>query len=66
MTNCECLDGCPFFNDKMSDASGLGAIFKKKCCLGDNAQCARYLISNSRTSPVCRRTSTRTCMIGPS
>lgn len=33
-----------FFNDKMSDESGLGAIYKKKYCLGDNSKCARYII----------------------
>lgn len=44
MAECECLAGCPFFNDKMKDTEGIGAIFKKKYCLGDNSQCARYIV----------------------
>lgn len=44
MANCECLAGCPFFNDKMPDTEGLGAMIKKKYCQGDNSNCARYMI----------------------
>ncbi len=44
MANCECLAGCPFFNDKMPDTEGLGAMIKKKYCLGDNSNCARYMV----------------------
>ncbi len=48
MANCECLLGCPFFNDKMSDSAGIGAIYKKKYCQGDSAQCARYMVFKVR------------------
>ncbi len=44
MADCVCLQGCPFFNDKMPDNSGMGAIFKKKYCQGDYDKCARYMI----------------------
>ena len=44
MANCECLAGCPFFNDKMPDTEGLGAMIKKKYCQGDNSNSARYMI----------------------
>jgi len=44
MADCQCLTGCPFFNDKMPDTSGLGAIYKKKYCQGDPAKCARYMV----------------------
>ncbi len=44
MAQCECLDGCPFFNDRMPDTEGIGAMYKQKYCLGDNSQCARYVI----------------------
>ena len=44
MANCECLEGCPFFNDKMKGGSGVGKIFKKTYCLGDNTQCARHIV----------------------
>jgi hypothetical protein len=45
MADCELLKGCLFFNDKMPEASGMGAIYKKKYCLGDNAECARFMIA---------------------
>jgi hypothetical protein len=44
VAECECMAGCPFFNDKMSDNAGLGAIYKHKYCLGDNTNCARYQV----------------------
>ncbi|NCD32929.1 MAG: hypothetical protein EOL87_05850 [Spartobacteria bacterium] len=42
MSTCECLQSCPFFNDRMKQDEGLGAIMKKKYCLGDHTACARY------------------------
>ncbi len=44
MAQCECVAKCPFFNDKMKDSEGLGAIYKRKYCLGDPAQCARFRV----------------------
>jgi hypothetical protein len=44
MADCECLPGCLFFNDKMADSTGLGKIYKKKYCQGDNSKCARYMV----------------------
>lgn len=44
MAECECLQACPFFNDKMPATEGMGAIYKKKYCLGDKLQCARYMV----------------------
>jgi len=44
MSDCKCLAGCPFFNDKMPGDAGIGAIYKKKYCLGDNSKCARFLV----------------------
>lgn len=51
MANCECTPGCPFFNDKMKDKEGLAAIYKKKYCQGDFAQCARYMIFKKLGKP---------------
>jgi len=45
MADCELLNGCLFFNDKMPEDSGMGAIYKKKYCNGDNSNCARYLVA---------------------
>jgi hypothetical protein len=44
MADCECLPGCPFFNDKMAEKPATASIMKKKYCLGDNSGCARYMI----------------------
>lgn len=44
MAQCECLQGCPFFNDKMKDNDGLANIYKKKYCLTDNLACARFMV----------------------
>ncbi|HNX05783.1 MAG TPA: hypothetical protein PKI32_09790 [Opitutales bacterium] len=44
MANCECLAGCPFFNDKLPMDSGLGAMYKNRYCLGDNSKCARHVV----------------------
>ena len=44
MADCECLQKCPFFNDKMDDSKGMGKIYKDKYCLGDNSRCARYRV----------------------
>lgn len=45
MKDCELLKGCLFFTDKMPMEYGLGALYKKKYCLGDNTDCARYLVA---------------------
>ncbi|MCD4652071.1 MAG: hypothetical protein K8S56_09860 [Candidatus Cloacimonetes bacterium] len=44
MADCELLSGCPFFNDKMKESSGIGAVYKKKYCLGDSSTCARFMV----------------------
>lgn len=47
MADCVMLKGCLFFNDKMPGDTGLGAIYKKKYCLGDASNCARYMIATT-------------------
>ena len=44
MAECECLEGCPFFNDHMKDLEGMANIYKRKYCLGDNTECARHMV----------------------
>jgi hypothetical protein len=44
MADCECLGGCPFFNDKMKDQAGLVELFKQRYCKGDSTRCARHMI----------------------
>jgi hypothetical protein len=47
MADCELLKGCLFFNDKMPMESGLGAMYKKKYCQGDNTDCARFMVAKA-------------------
>ena len=47
MADCELLKGCLFFNDKMSDQVGMGAIYKKAYCLGDSSKCARFVVAKA-------------------
>ena len=43
---CEMLNNCPFYNDKMDIESGLGRMYKRRYCKGDKMQCARYMVLN--------------------
>ena len=45
MPECEFLQGCAFFNDKMSLEGGLGAIYKQRYCKGNFKDCARYMVA---------------------
>ena len=51
MSDCECLKGCPFFNDNMKDNDGLGAMYKQKYCRGNNEECARYQVFKALGKP---------------
>lgn len=44
MADCECLPKCPFFNGKINPTDGLGAMYKRHYCLGDNSSCARLMV----------------------
>jgi hypothetical protein len=45
MAECECLPGCPFFNDKMKEKPATAEMYKKAYCQeGNNADCARHQI----------------------
>lgn len=44
MGNCECLNGCPFFHDKMKDYDGLRKICKEQYCFSTYTDCARYQV----------------------
>ncbi len=49
--DCEYLRVCPFYNDRMPMDHGIGAIFKKKYCLGNQDICARYRIASELGKP---------------
>jgi len=44
--NCELLQGCPFYNEKMPMENGIGSIYKKKYCQDNNKLCARYKVAS--------------------
>jgi hypothetical protein len=44
MADCEKIQGCLFFNDKLADAPALADMMKQKYCKGDNSKCARYIV----------------------
>lgn len=45
--DCDCLAGCPFFNDRMPIDSGMGKIYKEKYCLGKFMDCARHKVKEA-------------------
>lgn len=49
--DCECVAGCPFFNDRMSANPATAGMYKRKYCQGDYASCARYRVFKARGKP---------------
>jgi hypothetical protein len=48
MANCECLEKCPFFNDKMANRPATANLMKKQFCQDDFASCARYQVFKAK------------------
>ena len=44
MVDCELLEKCVFFNDKMANMPATADMFKNKYCKSDNSACARYMV----------------------
>lgn len=44
MADCECLNGCLFFNNKMAGRPITTGVYKRRFCLDDNSNCARYMV----------------------
>jgi len=51
MQQCECLPGCSFFNNKMQGLEAIKEMMKRRLCLGDNSQCARYMVFKALGKP---------------
>jgi hypothetical protein len=47
MADCENIQGCLFFNNKLSNMPMLANIMKEQYCYKDYFKCARYIVSNS-------------------
>lgn len=47
MADCELLEKCIFFNDKMAGMPSMANIYKTRFCKGDFAPCARYRVAKA-------------------
>ena len=47
MAECEKLQACPFFNDRMANMPKTTKLAKQIYCFGDKMQCARYQVSKA-------------------
>ena len=44
MTNCEVIEGCPFFNDRLANMPTVAGWLKIQYCEGKHTECARYQV----------------------
>jgi hypothetical protein len=44
MADCELLEGCVFFNDKMANMPATAELYKDQYCRENNLECARYVV----------------------
>jgi hypothetical protein len=51
MADCELLNGCPFFNDRMQGLEVIKEMLKKRYCKADNSNCARYMVFKALGRP---------------
>lgn len=51
MADCECLEGCPFFNDRMESKPALATMMKRQYCRGNYEGCARYMVFSRLGKP---------------
>ncbi len=47
MANCEKLEKCPFFHDKLANMPAVADLMKRQFCLEDKTGCARYMVSSA-------------------
>jgi len=47
MADCDCLPGCPFFHDRMTNMPALSGMMKKRYCLDDFMACARHQVKEA-------------------
>jgi len=51
MANCELLETCLFFNDKMGNMPAVANLYKQRYCQGDKLVCARYMVFSKLGRP---------------
>ncbi|MFX0069495.1 MAG: hypothetical protein ACFFAO_00175 [Candidatus Hermodarchaeota archaeon] len=47
MVECELIEECPFFTDKLKNMPATTNLFKEKYCKTDSSKCARYIVIHS-------------------
>ena len=47
MAECERLNKCPFFTDRMTSMPNVSEVMKRTYCLGDKTECARYQLASA-------------------
>ena len=45
MAECEKLNECPFFNDKLANMPTIADMMKEKYCHDEKEECARYMVA---------------------
>ena len=48
MADCELIEKCIFFNDRMANMPSMASSYKRNYCQGDNSQCARYMVFKAK------------------
>ena len=51
MTDCECINSCPFINDRMANEPGTAEGLKREYCQGDYTTCARFMVFKALGKP---------------
>lgn len=51
MADCELIQGCIFFNDKMQNMPATAELLKKKYCKDSYSTCARFMIFKAMGRP---------------
>ena len=45
MSDCEFIDGCPFFSDQLENMPAVSGLLKKQYCQGEFEACARFRVA---------------------
>ncbi len=44
MADCQLIETCIFFNDKMANMPDMANLYKQRYCRTDNSNCARFTV----------------------
>jgi len=49
--DCDCIQACPFFNDRMAMKPAMAGVYKQNYCQGAFNECARHLVMKALGKP---------------